>query len=206
MAGRRASKEDRWMPSRVYRGKSGYEYHPKEGGSVALGPLTSTKDEVLTAHAQATQELSGLTEKVLTSKMVSREERRRRLADARQSKGTVPKTRAELYRQLIRLFSGAKARAKKNGKSFTLTEQDIHQLIDEANWRCQLTGIPFETGRRGYKFGPFRPSVDRIDSSLGYVPGNVRLVCTSVNLALGQWGEEAFKKISIGYVLMQSGQ
>lgn len=36
MARRRSSYKDQWLPSRVYRGKSAYEYHPKGGGAIRL--------------------------------------------------------------------------------------------------------------------------------------------------------------------------
>lgn len=35
----RKHKEDRWLPQRVYRGKSAYEWHPKGGGAIKLMPL-----------------------------------------------------------------------------------------------------------------------------------------------------------------------
>ena len=53
MVGVRKSKTDRWMPARVYQGKSAYEWHPKGGGSVRLCPLTATRAEVWAAFEQA---------------------------------------------------------------------------------------------------------------------------------------------------------
>jgi hypothetical protein len=34
------------------------------------------------------------------------------------------------------------------------------------------------------------PSLDKIIPKLGYVRGNVRVVCYQVNMALGEYGEE----------------
>lgn len=38
--------EDQWMPSRVYKGKSAYEFHPKSGGAIKLCALDSSKSVV----------------------------------------------------------------------------------------------------------------------------------------------------------------
>ncbi|GBL02964.1 tyrosine-type recombinase/integrase [Glaciecola sp. KUL10] len=46
----RRNKEDAWMPARVYRGKSAYEFHPKNGGAIRLCSLNAAKWEVLKAH------------------------------------------------------------------------------------------------------------------------------------------------------------
>lgn len=60
MAGKRKNPADVWLPPRVYRGKSGYEYHPKTGGAVLLLPLPkdgieteSLKAAVWAAYAKA---------------------------------------------------------------------------------------------------------------------------------------------------------
>lgn len=39
------------------------------------------------------------------------------------------------------------------------------------------------------------PSIDRIIPSLGYVPGNIRLVVYAVNAAMNEWGEAVFWQI-----------
>lgn len=53
----RKNKADRWMPPRVYRGRSGYEYHPKSGGSTTLCPLSATEGEVWMAYHRARGEI-----------------------------------------------------------------------------------------------------------------------------------------------------
>lgn len=54
---RRKSRKDAWMPPRVYRGKSAYEYHPKGGGAIRLCKLDAKNWEVLKAHEDAVQAL-----------------------------------------------------------------------------------------------------------------------------------------------------
>ncbi len=48
----RKNKKDQWMPPRVYRGKSAYEWHPKGGGAIKLCALSATKAEVWTAYEE----------------------------------------------------------------------------------------------------------------------------------------------------------
>lgn len=47
---------------------------------------------------------------------------------------------------------------------------------------------------------PFAPSLDRIDSTRGYVVGNVQFVCTAANFAKGQWGLDVLRRIARGVV------
>lgn len=52
MPRQRKNKKDQWMPPRVYRGKSAFEWHPKSGGAIKLAPLTATHAEVWTAYEE----------------------------------------------------------------------------------------------------------------------------------------------------------
>lgn len=55
MVGTRKNKSDKWMPPRVYRGKSRYEYRPKGGGTVKLckRPKDGVESESLKAQVWA---------------------------------------------------------------------------------------------------------------------------------------------------------
>lgn len=44
--GRSRKPEDSWLPQRVYRGKSAYEFRPKRGGCIRLCPLTASQRAV----------------------------------------------------------------------------------------------------------------------------------------------------------------
>lgn len=65
---------------------------------------------------------------------------------------------------------------------FNLTPEYIQKVFDACEGKCTLTGIPFnmEIGTKK-KRNPFRPSVDRISSSKGYVKGNIQIVLAIVN-------------------------
>lgn len=65
----------------------------------------------------------------------------------------------------VRLFNAAKARANKKGREFSIELSDIQ--IPKV---CPVLHIPMTS-----------PSLDRIDSSRGYVKGNVRVISKRAN-------------------------
>ena len=68
----------------------------------------------------------------------------------------------------------AKRRAKKKGLLFNLEHKDINMPI-----LCPVLGVTLKTGLG--KLAPESPSLDRINSSLGYVSGNVRIISHRAN-------------------------
>jgi hypothetical protein len=101
------------------------------------------------------------------------------------------------------LYEYSKARASKRKKDldFDLDLQFIIELWNKQSGCCALTGIPF-TLLPGTNTGhnPLNASLDRIDSTKGYIRSNVRMVCTMVNLALNNFGEEKFKELAVAYI------
>lgn len=90
----------------------------------------------------------------------------------------------------------AKARygAKKRGIPFKLTQQDVIDLAMQAQGKCVVTGIPFDTridAEEGSRFAksPWVPSLDRINSRKSYTKDNCRIVCLAVNMACNEWGD-----------------
>ena len=67
--------------------------------------------------------------------------------------------------QQRRLFDSAKSRATKKGRDFDLVLEDI--VIPKT---CAVFGTPL-----------VNPSIDRIDSSRGYVKGNIRVISLRAN-------------------------
>lgn len=93
----------------------------------------------------------------------------------------------------------ARKRAVQTGKRFSLTPEQIDALISD---RCALTGICFTKSKpQGATRAPYAPSLDRIDSAMGYEPGNVRFVIWAVNNALGEWGENVFDLVATQYLM-----
>lgn len=74
-----------------------------------------------------------------------------------------------------RLLNGARERAKKRGLPFALVESDI-----VVPTHCPVLGIELRHGSPSDKWSS--PFLDRIVPSLGYVPGNVRVISWRANL------------------------
>lgn len=110
-------------------------------------------------------------------------------------------------KQISSMFDKAKERAKKRNSDFCLTREEIKALFLRANGKCELTGIHFNYDEKfGGRRSPFAPSLDRINSKLGYQLDNCRLVCVAMNLALQDWGEEVFKQIALGFHVNHRGK
>lgn len=73
-----------------------------------------------------------------------------------------------------KMLSSAKLRAKTYGRECTLRLEDI--VIPKT---CPLLGIPIVTGSRQVKNNS--PTIDRKDSTKGYVPGNVWVISWRAN-------------------------
>ena len=69
------------------------------------------------------------------------------------------------------LFYAAKARAKQFGIPFSIEKEDI--IIPRV---CPVFGTTFEVGNK-----ELAPSVDKIDPSKGYVPGNIAVISMRAN-------------------------
>lgn len=93
-------------------------------------------------------------------------------------------------------FKQLENRAKKAGLEFDLTVEFLQGLF--APMTCSVTGIPLSAdgGHGKARQNPWAPSVDRIDSDLGYIQGNVRLVCWAYNLAKGPWDDEVVRTMA----------
>ncbi len=100
---------------------------------------------------------------------------------------------------LANTFKAARARAKAVGLAFTIKLADIEQPE-----KCPILGIPlnyFVRGNPEYN----SPSLDRIDNSIGYVPGNVQVISMLANtmknkgtleqcVLLGKWAAKELRK------------
>lgn len=73
------------------------------------------------------------------------------------------------------MLTHARYRAKKKGMPFSITEKDV--IIPET---CPYTGAKLVLTRDGTYSN--RPSLDRIDNDLGYVPGNVQVISQKANV------------------------
>jgi hypothetical protein len=196
----RVRQKDAGLPSRVYRGRAGFEFHPKGGGSFKLAPLTASNEEIAAAHQGLIESLQGQ-----KSELFLHHEKRQAIRAAKRAvidAASTPEEKRKLRMKfaLDNLFRTAKFRAAKCGRTYTITSEESMTLISRCQGACELTGITFDLDRKGCAIGPFSPSLDRIDSSRGYEFDNVRIVCAAINLAMNQWGEAMFEDIARSYL------
>lgn len=85
---------------------------------------------------------------------------------------------ARYYRKNIayRLFVSTQLRAKAAGIEHTITKEDI-----KIPKKCPFLGVELTNHPRGHPDIRNNPSVDRIDPTKGYVPGNIRVISWKAN-------------------------
>lgn len=74
------------------------------------------------------------------------------------------------------LWQSARANAKVYGREFSIEISDI--IIPNV---CPFFGTPMKVAR-GQGINPYAPSVDRVDSSLGYIKGNIQVISKKANV------------------------
>jgi len=84
--------------------------------------------------------------------------------------------------------------AKERGKEFSITKEDLVALWNKQNGLCYYTGKPMTMPFYGTKDRNVI-SVDRIDSSRGYVQDNVVLCRTIVNLMKLDQSDDDFSNV-----------
>lgn len=87
------------------------------------------------------------------------------------------------------MFQGAKARAKKRVLPLTITPKDIYVPTF-----CPVLNIPIKIC--GHRNNFASPSLDRIDSSKGYIPENICVISWRANSVKNQGTEDEHKKIA----------
>lgn len=90
------------------------------------------------------------------------------------------------------IWDRARKRGAIQGYPFTISVDDVKKAWLDGNGTCPVTGwkLTLPHGTLGYrKRTPRhqRASLDRIDSSKGYEPGNIRLTCIMANFAKGSF-------------------
>lgn len=85
--------------------------------------------------------------------------------------------------------------AKKRNKEFSITVEDIKQCYIKQQGLCVYTKVILNLPKNFTKlYTPDIASIDRIDSSKGYIPGNIQLVTKAVNFMKGELSHEDFIK------------
>ena len=75
-----------------------------------------------------------------------------------------------------------------------LTVEDIQEQLNLQNYRCYYSNLPLAYGMGKI----FQPSIDRMDSSKGYIKGNICIASWAINDAKNDLSLEVFKQMIIG--------
>lgn len=86
-------------------------------------------------------------------------------------------------------FSKRAKGAKERGIEFDITVEYIYSVYIRQNKECSLTGIPLVFN---YKSDKCNVSIDRIDSSKGYVKRNIQLVHKDINFMKYIYSQKRF--------------
>lgn len=86
--------------------------------------------------------------------------------------------------------------AAERGKEVTITLENVRLLMAETH--CQYTGVEFGESDNAL-------SLERVDNTLGYVPGNVVPVTVLANLTKSDFPLHTIKKRSINYGKRRAG-
>lgn len=108
------------------------------------------------------------------------------LAQVKEHKKTYIDLSRRDYKSNLRMLL-KKAQRRKN-KEFNLVPDDLYEIWDKQNGLCAYSKVPLKIEANHLE----TCSLDRINSSLGYVKGNVQLVCAIVNRMKQEFSEEDF--------------
>ena len=108
------------------------------------------------------------------------------------------------------LLECAQRRAKTRGREFNITVEDIEAVDTDV---CPILNIPIKryphqanTGRRKNNQRPDSKSLDRIDASKGYTPGNIRVISWRANSLLSDATPSELAAISNYYLITYGSQ
>lgn len=94
--------------------------------------------------------------------------------------------------------------AKKRGLSCALqveiTEEYLHNLFEEQEGKCYYSNVVLSLPEKWDDYN-YTASIDRTDSSLGYIKGNIKFVHKHINIMKNKFSQEYFiemcKKVGI---------
>lgn len=98
------------------------------------------------------------------------------------------------------LFGRWKQNAKSRQYIFDVSIEYLQDILEKQNFKCGYTNIEMlcpktYNEKKEMTSSPYLISLDRIDSEIGYVEGNVHFVCVWVNKAKGAYSHEMFKEL-----------
>jgi len=91
-------------------------------------------------------------------------------------------------RDLISRLKNLCTKAKGRTKEFSINTSDLLEVLIKQDGRCAYTKLPLLATANQFN----TVSLDRVDSSKGYVVGNIQLVCAAINKMKQEYTEEMF--------------
>lgn len=85
----------------------------------------------------------------------------------------------------------------------SITIDDVERIWKRSQGMCEVTSVPLTyefDGDLPRGFFPWGPSIDRVDSQIGYTPDNIRMVCLAANVAMNKWGEDVLRTMMLHMV------
>jgi len=95
-----------------------------------------------------------------------------------------------------KLLQHLKSSAKKRGLSCTLTESDLRYLSFPIT--CPIMRIPLRYDIKGYH--PQKPSIDRIDSAIGYEAENIWVISFQANKCKNNLTDKELEQFALYYL------
>jgi hypothetical protein len=86
-------------------------------------------------------------------------------------------------------FKKAKTNAEIRNIEFSITIEDVYNLIVKNNFKCALSGMDISFNSFGLKHPA---SIDRIDSKIGYTKENIQIVHKDINFMKQSYSQEYF--------------
>ena len=173
---------------RTRHGKIVYYFRQARKKRIRL-PNELGSAEFLRAYAFATELAAGEAEDTIARRAILRI---REFASEKREK--------MIRDKMARVIKGAEQRAKERGFGFDINLDWIMAQALRQEFRCSMTRIPFYfDSDTDSKTNPYAPSIDRIDSKIGYTRDNVRIVIYAVNIMLCDWGDDVFEHVIESY-------
>ena len=82
------------------------------------------------------------------------------------------------------IYRDAKKHAQSHEREFNISLDDLININEIQKGKCSLTGVLFDNDNP--------PSLDRIDSGLGYILGNIQLILIQVNRMKSNFNQKEF--------------
>lgn len=104
-----------------------------------------------------------------------------------------PNNRNDQYTPFRHYMKRIRTRHVENGKKYDIDVKYLKEIWEIQSGKCALTGVNLITESK-VSNPNFSASVDRIDSSLGYVKNNIQWVSVTVNFAKNSYSTDVLNE------------